>query len=98
MNISNDVVGDKRMFVTIWSEGDKDLSEAPKKLKGKLLRSWIYGNLSKRKVQRFSEFEASDNLSVAKMLTRMIHVYKDVIPDGGIYPWTNFKLKGKSNA
>lgn len=81
-------------IVTSWTDFHRDLSEAPKRLKRKELDRWLLRQLASRPRGRFSVFEASDDLRVAKAMSRLCRqgFIETVHDERDLFPWTYYTL------
>jgi len=77
-----------------WSDYCKELDAAPKRLKRKELDRWLLDQLARRPKQRFSVFEASEEMHVAKAMTRLCRqgLIETIHDERDIFPWTYYKL------
>lgn len=84
-------------IATSWSDFCKDLSEAPKKLKRKELDRWLLHHLARRPNARFSIFEVTDKMHVAKAMTRLCHqgFIETIHDERDVFPWTYYRLHTK---
>lgn len=82
------------MIVTSWSDFCKELNEAPKRLKRKELDRWLLRQLAQRPKQRFSVFEACEELHVAKAMTRLCRqgFIETIHDERDIFPWTYYRI------
>ena len=81
-------------IVTSWSDSHKPLEEMPKRLTWKQQRKWLCKELRRRPKMRFSIFEVTESMLVAKRMTCLVR-QGIVRVTGGEFPWTTYEVNAK---
>jgi DNA-binding HxlR family transcriptional regulator len=81
------------IYVDSFSGGIDDMRRADQREIAKVLRV-----LADQKPKRFSVFEATDNQTIARTMTRIVHEGYITTDHSCGYPWTEYELTAKGRA
>jgi DNA-binding HxlR family transcriptional regulator len=81
------------VYIDSFSSGIDDMRRADQRDIAKVLRV-----LADQKPKRFSVFEASDNMTIARTMTRIVHEGYITTDHSCGYPWTEYELTDKGRA